>query len=96
MTRQRKRLRWACAALGSILLLSADIAWAADTVPTGNTGGTPLFENLGNLHHPISTSSQKAQQYFDQGMRLVFAFNHEEAINSFKEAARLDPKAMPQ
>ena len=55
--------------------------------------GTPLFDNLGNLHHPISTSSPEAQQYFDQGLRLVFAFNHEEAINSFQEAARLDPKA---
>jgi tetratricopeptide (TPR) repeat protein len=59
----------------------------------GGESRTPLFDNLGTLHHPISTSSPKAQQYFDQGLRLVFAFNHEEAVNSFTEAARLDPEA---
>ena len=53
----------------------------------------PLFDNLGSLHHPITTKEQLAQQYFDQGMRLVFAFNHEEAIRSFEQAARLDPDA---
>ncbi|MEK9142837.1 MAG: hypothetical protein AAB308_17425 [Nitrospirota bacterium] len=52
-----------------------------------------LFENLGTLHHPITTSSHEAQQYFDQGLRFVYAFNHEEAILAFEEAARLDPSA---
>jgi len=56
-------------------------------------GAPPLFENLGTLHHPISTTSETAQRYFDQGLRLVYAFNHEEAIRSFEEAARLDPQA---
>jgi tetratricopeptide (TPR) repeat protein len=53
----------------------------------------PLYENLGILHHPITTSSPRAQQYFDQGLRLIYAFNHEEAEASFEEAARLDPEA---
>ncbi len=53
----------------------------------------PLFDNLGTLHHPITTSSPLAQQYFDQGLRLVYAFNFEEAINSFEEAGRQDPEA---
>ena len=53
----------------------------------------PLFDNLGSLHHPISTGSELAQQYFDQGLRLVYAFNHEEAIRSFEESARHDPDA---
>jgi len=51
---------------------------------------TPLIENLGKLHHPISTSVPLAQRYFDQGLLLTYGFNHEEAINSFREAARLD------
>ncbi|MGH7963704.1 MAG: hypothetical protein ACRERD_18080 [Candidatus Binatia bacterium] len=51
----------------------------------------PLFENLGTHHHPITTTSPQAQRYFDQGLRLVYAFNHDEAGRAFKEAARLDP-----
>ncbi|MCM4169943.1 tetratricopeptide repeat protein [Arenibacter sp. TNZ] len=53
----------------------------------------PLFENLGNLHFGISTKDQKAQTYFDQGLKLTYAFNHAEAHRSFMEASRLDPKA---
>ncbi|WP_437592761.1 hypothetical protein [Sorangium sp. So ce1000] len=51
----------------------------------------PLFEDIGSLHHPVSTSSQLAQRYFDQGLLLVYAFNHDEAKRAFQEAARLDP-----
>lgn len=57
------------------------------------TGLVPLFDNLGTVHLPITTSAPLAQQYFDQGLRFVFAFNHEDAINSFQEAARLDSNA---
>lgn len=52
----------------------------------------PLFDNLGNHHHPITTRSPLAQRYFGQGLTLVFAFNHAEAIRSFKDAIKLDPK----
>ncbi|HEV8700646.1 MAG TPA: hypothetical protein VGV60_05170 [Candidatus Polarisedimenticolia bacterium] len=51
----------------------------------------PLLGNLGSHHHVIATGSDKAQQYFDQGLRLVFGFNHDEAEHAFLEAARLDP-----
>ena len=54
------------------------------------TPKTPLIENLGKLHRPISTTVPLAQRYFDQGLLLTYGFNHEEAINSFREAARLD------
>lgn len=74
-------------------VVSADQKHHQGRAQVGGEGGTPLFDNLGKLHHPITTSSPKAQQYFDQGLRLVFAFNHEEAVNSFNEAAKLDPKA---
>ena len=52
-----------------------------------------LFDNLGTLHHNITTMSERAQKFFDQGLRLVYAFNHEEAITAFTEASRLDPAA---
>jgi len=51
-----------------------------------------LMEGLSNLHHPVSTQNAEAQQFFDQGLRLVYAFNHEEAARSFHRAAELDPK----
>ncbi len=51
----------------------------------------PLFDNLGRHHHAVTTTSRRAQQFFDQGLRLIFAFNHDEAIRAFSEAARLDP-----
>jgi len=51
----------------------------------------PLYENLGTHRFPITTDSPRAQAYFDQGIRLYYAFNHEEAIRSFREAQRLDP-----
>src|SRR5579864_3182832 len=51
-----------------------------------------LMTGLGDLHHPVSTTNTEAQQFFDQGLRLIFAFNHEEALASFQRAAELDPK----
>ena len=52
-----------------------------------------LFDGLGQYHRPITTSNPEAQRYFNQGLTLVYGFNHEEAIRSFEEAARLDPAA---
>jgi tetratricopeptide (TPR) repeat protein len=51
-----------------------------------------LMDGLSNLHHPVSTENAEAQKFFDQGLRLVYAFNHEEAARSFHRAAELDPK----
>ncbi len=52
-----------------------------------------LFTGLGSRHHAILTSNPEAQKYFDQGLTLVYAFNHDEAVRSFQRAAELDPKA---
>jgi twitching motility two-component system response regulator PilH len=51
----------------------------------------PFYTNLGSHHKRISTKVPAAQQYFDQGLRLVYGFNHAEAIRSFARAAELDP-----
>ena len=53
-------------------------------------GEAPLFKGLGNLKYTVSTSSSKAQQYFNQGLTLIYAFNHGEAGRSFKAAIELD------
>ena len=54
-------------------------------------GGAPLFDDRGSYHFAISTKSPEAQRYFDQGMRLMFGFNLEEAERSFEQAEKLDP-----
>lgn len=53
--------------------------------------GAPLFEGMGDYHRKITTDSDLAQRYFDQGMVLAFGFNHAEAIRSFRAAQKLDP-----
>jgi hypothetical protein len=51
----------------------------------------PLYTNLGSHHKRISTRVRDTQRYFDQGLRLVYGFNHAEAIRAFQRAAELDP-----
>ena len=53
-------------------------------------GETPLYDNLGTLHRTITTESETAQKYFNQGLRLSYAFNHDEAIRSFKQGLKHD------
>ncbi len=53
--------------------------------------GAQLFDGLGGFHRTVTTSSKEAQNYFDQGMRLLWAFNHDESSRSFAKAAQLDP-----
>lgn len=70
------------------VLFAACAAWAQ--TPAAPKPVT-LMAGLSNLHHPVSTLNDDAQQFFDQGLRLVYAFNHEEAARSFRHAAELDP-----
>src|SRR5262245_5434574 len=56
------------------------------------TGAPPvLYDTLGHYSYRITTASADAQRWFDQGLRLVYGFNHQEAQRAFREAARLDP-----
>ena len=71
----------------------AAIFSSAEAAPADQDDAPPLFDNLGSHHHPITTTSEQAQRYFDQGLRLVYAFNHEEAIRSFEAAIKQDPQA---
>jgi tetratricopeptide (TPR) repeat protein len=54
-------------------------------------GAPPLYTNLGTHHKAVGARVPLAQQYFDQGLRLVYGFNHAEAIRSFTRATELDP-----
>jgi tetratricopeptide (TPR) repeat protein len=59
--------------------------------PESTAPRAPLYDNLGSYHHPITTKSPEAQKYFDQGLTLSYAFNHAEAIRSFRQGIALDP-----
>jgi hypothetical protein len=66
---------------------------SAPAVQPRNPNEVGLLPGIGSHRHPIATTSADAQKYFDQGFNLVFGFNHEEAVRSFRHAAELDPKA---
>ncbi len=68
-----------------LLVLNPALAAGPDRLPG------PVFEELGDLQFPVTTRSPKAQRYFNQGFALLYGFNHQEAIRSFRSAAFLDP-----
>src|SRR5258706_520963 len=98
--KQRKQIRRATEmkstpSIALILLLSATV-FAQQSDPPMKMASVErpvtIMAGLGSLHHPVSTSKPEAQRFFDQGLSLVFAFNHDEAVRSFKRAAEIDPQ----
>jgi len=93
------RFRWmAVGVMG--LSLSAGPAVTADDTQGYDTDSdvvegqiAPRLQTLGAHEHPITTSSPRAQLFFNQGLNLAYGFNHREARRSFREMARLDPDA---
>jgi tetratricopeptide (TPR) repeat protein len=67
-------------------------AAAQDHASHAQSHPVALVTGLGDLHHPVSTKNPQAQQFFDQGVRFIYAFNHDEAARSFQHAGELDPK----
>jgi tetratricopeptide (TPR) repeat protein len=59
--------------------------------PTEDAERAELLPGLGTLSYPVTTSVPEAQQFFDQGLRLAYAFNHAEARRAFRKAQLLDP-----
>src|SRR5262249_34902925 len=86
-----RQARMALSALSLVLLgCSGRPAAPQEAAPAG-AAAPMLLDGLGSYHQTVTTSSPQAQAYFDQGLRLVYAFNHIEAEYAFREAARLDP-----
>lgn len=63
----------------------------ADHPPAKPAVSTTLMAGLGSHHHPVSTQNAQAQKFFNQGLILLYAFNHDEAARSFAQAAAIDP-----
>jgi len=82
-----------------VLLAAATATPPAPAPPPSHAGhasspdgkAVPLFTDLGTYHRAISSKNPTAQKYFDQGLRLLYGFNHDESERAFREAARLDP-----
>lgn len=64
---------------------------AASPAPSFADTEPPLWSGLGSITYKITTANERAQAYFDQGLRLAYAFNHGEAQRAFRKAERLDP-----
>jgi tetratricopeptide (TPR) repeat protein len=77
---------------GLAIFLSLAISATAQDHAIGTAKPVTRMTGLGDLHHPVSTKNAEAQEFFDQGLRLIYAFNHAEAARSFQRAAELDPK----
>lgn len=75
----------------STLILFLLLAGITATAAERSQPAVPLFEGLGTTGRKVTTSSPDAQRYFDQGLCFLFAFNHDEAIRSFQQAAEFDP-----
>ena len=81
----------AAALLAWVVPSSATESTATAASQKNHSDQVPLYKDLGSHHKRISTKVPAAQQYFDQGLRFVYGFNHAEAIRSFVHAATLDP-----
>ena len=69
---------------------SAEIQASAPSAAFANID-PPLWDGLGALSYKVTTANPAAQSYFDQGLRLTYAFNHAEAQRAFRKAEKLDP-----
>ncbi len=77
--------------LATILLTLARTGVAAQgAAEPEDTAEVPLYSNLGRHGYAISTQLPLAQQYFDQGLRLFYGFNHGEAVRAFLQGERID------
>lgn len=87
-----RTLRPLPAACAGIVLMGG--APAPHKAPRAASQAAPAWKpfNLGTYHRPVSTRNAAAQKAFDQGLIWAYAFNHDEAMRAFREAARLDPK----
>ena len=75
------------------LLATATIELAAEhaAFPFEIPANFRLHKEWIGIQHPVTTSSQEAQEFFNQGLTLIYAFNHDAAYWSFKKAAEIDP-----
>src|SRR5436190_1017290 len=82
---------WGCAGAGGRSTGTTSTTGPA-TAPVSPSTTQPirLLDGLGAVHHKVTTDSTEAQRYFDQGLAMVYGFNHDDAVRSFRQAQKLD------
>lgn len=87
------RPRWSIGVPMLLLVLAGCTAKSHDTAHQGGPEDkrVTFYDSLGSYSYRITTTGPQTQRWFDQGLRLMYAFNHHEAQKAFQEAARLDP-----
>ncbi|HEX5834950.1 MAG TPA: alpha/beta fold hydrolase [Pyrinomonadaceae bacterium] len=77
----------------SVLLLFPASAFAQHShAPAKEPAPVALAQGLGDVSLPVTTNNPEAQKFFNQGLAYIYAFNHDEAVRSFKQATQLDPQ----
>ena len=72
-------------------MAGASMAGAAQA-GNGDGNSTPLYGNLGPHNRPVTTHSEKAQAYFDEGLLFMYAFGTSIAEESFRASQAEDPE----
>ncbi|HEX8184260.1 MAG TPA: tetratricopeptide repeat protein, partial [Blastocatellia bacterium] len=75
-----------------LVLLIPVLAFGQHQHSTNEMKPVTLVQGLGDVYHAVSTTNADAQRFFNQGLAYIYAFNHQEAVRSFKRAAELDPQ----
>lgn len=78
--------------LALLLLFPVSVFGQHGHAPAKEPAPVALSSGLGDINHPVSTKNPEAQKFFNQGFAYIYAFNHAEAVNSFKQATQLDPQ----
>jgi tetratricopeptide (TPR) repeat protein len=98
-------MKLAALALTAAAALAVPAALGADATQLGvgyicgaeqtlrHPGALPevMLTGVGNGAYPADTANKQAQAWFDEGLNLYHAFNHNEARDAFAKAAALDP-----
>jgi len=85
------RMAGLCSGRTSGSSMRAMLIAAAAAVQTDLSSDIPLYDGLGKIEFPVTTSAPLAQRYFNQGIGFAYGFNHAAAIASFRAAQKLDP-----
>ncbi len=93
MIKNRRLLKTVCDAQIKYkhCVVSALVLFNLVSCDSNNKKVAPLFDDIGNYHHAISTNSPLAQRYFDQGLTLFYSFEYGESIRAFRAAIKSDP-----